>query len=106
MTKEKDERITKLTASNKELKGGLAAKEQESAGFRKQVGAAQRAEDELRKQQASAASKAQKEETQSKDAMARLRGTIEEVQTNSVLAGRAGVSDGRFAVGWVEVSCV
>ena len=98
--KEKDERIAKLSAASKELKATLALKEQESAGYRKQVSAAQRSEDELRKevkQQTAAASKAQKEAAaskaqkddsqaaasksqskESKDALLKLRGTIDE----------------------------
>jgi len=44
----------------------------------------QKAEDELRKQQASAASRAQKEESQSKDAIAKLRGSIEQAHGEEV----------------------
>jgi len=58
------------------------------AGLRKQLGAAQRVEDELRKQQASAASASKAEERQKNDAIAKLKGTIE--QTHAVEVRRLG----------------
>ena len=79
MTREKDERIAKLASTTKEFKNELLAKDQEMSAIRKQLASMQKAEDELRKQQASAASRAQKEESQSKDAIAKMRGTIEQV---------------------------
>ena len=85
MAKEKDERVAKLQGTIKELKGSaaslkdlkasLAAKDADIAGLRKQLGAAQRVEDELRKQQASAASTVKAEKT---DAIAKLKGSIEQ----------------------------
>ena len=98
LTKEKDERIAKLNNQMKELKasvGGvkdlkatIASKDLEVAGLRKQLGAAQRVEDELRKQQASAASASKAEERQKNDAIAKLKGTIE--QTHAVEVRRLG----------------
>ena len=88
MAKEKDEKITKLNATIKELKASssgvkdlkekVAQKDTEIAALRKQLGAAQRVEDDLRKQQASAASAVKAEEKVKNDAMARLKGSIEQ----------------------------
>ena len=50
---------------------------QEVANLKKQLGSAQRVEEDLRKQHASAASAVQKEEKQKQDALARLKGSIE-----------------------------
>lgn len=66
-------------ASIKDLKAGLAAKDLEIAGMRKQLGAAQRVEDELRKQQASAASSVKAVERNKNDAIAKLKSSIEQI---------------------------
>lgn len=63
-------------ASAKDLKATVAAKDTEIAGLRKQLGAAQRVEDELRKQLASVASDSMQEKHKN-DAIAKLRGSIE-----------------------------
>ena len=61
MAKDKDEKISKLNGTIKELKGSaaslldlqatIAKKDAEVASLRKQLGAAQRVEGDLRKQQ-------------------------------------------------------
>ena len=94
LKKEGDERVNKLQATIKELKasaGGvkelkasLAAKDAEIAGLRKQLGAAQKIEDELRKQQASTASAMKAEEKQKETAIARLKGSIEQSHTEQL----------------------
>jgi len=86
ITKERDERLAKQTSTIKDLKGSVAsakdlkatvaAKDTEIAGLRKQLGAAQRVEDELRKQLASVASDSMQEKHKN-DAIAKLRGSIE-----------------------------
>lgn len=76
--KDKDERIAKLSSSIKELKSALGSKEQEASALRKQLGSAQRAEEDLRKQHASVANAAQKEERQKNDAIAKIKGSVEQ----------------------------
>ena len=120
LSKEKDEKIAKLSTSVKELKSSLSSREQacwplvekhlcqcpwvtfgrvrarggwgsgapalppyvrlqEVANLKKQLGSAQRVEEDLRKQHASAANAVQKEEKHKVDALAKLKGSIEQV---------------------------
>jgi len=84
LTRERDERGAKLASANKELKASLASRESELAAARKQLAAAMRAEDELKRQQASALKSAHKEETQTKDNLARLKGSIEQAHSEEL----------------------
>jgi len=82
--KEKDDRIAKLSSSLKEVKASLSTKEQEVAGLKKQLGSAQRVEEDLRKQHASVANAAQKEERQKNDALAKLKGSVEQAHLDEM----------------------
>mmetsp|Transcript_41167 Transcript_41167/g.68455 ORF Transcript_41167/g.68455 Transcript_41167/m.68455 type:complete len:643 (-) Transcript_41167:259-2187(-) len=75
LTREKDDQFAHLTNSNKELKNALMVKEQEAASVRKQLSTMHKAE-ELRKQQ--------KDETQTKEAIAKMRGSIEQAHDEEV----------------------
>jgi hypothetical protein len=77
MVREKDEKIQKLSSSVKELKQSLSLRDQELASMRKQLGSAHKAEEEAKKQRASADGQKQKEESLSKVEMAKLKGSIE-----------------------------
>ena len=83
VSKERDDKVAKLAKELKasvqgvkDLKEKLAGKEGEIGALRKQLGSAQRVEDDLRKQQASAASAVKAEERTKHDAMARLETSI------------------------------
>ena len=88
-TKEKDEKVAKLQGTIKELKGSaasvldlkatIAKKDAEVLALRKQLGAAQRVEDDLRKQQKEASTQGEKLERGKKDELQRLRSSIDVV---------------------------
>lgn len=73
---QKEEKIQKLSASLKETKQSLSLREQEVAQMRKQIGSAQKAEEEAKKLKAAANGQKQKEESVSKEQLARLKGSI------------------------------
>ena len=74
---QKEEKIQKLSASLKETKQSLSLREQEVAQMRKQLGKADKAEEEVKKLKASADGQKQKEESTSKEHLAKLKGSIE-----------------------------
>ena len=88
-SKEKDEKVAKLQGTIKELKGSaasvldlkatIAKKDAEVLALRKQLGAAQRVEDDLRKQQKEASTQGEKLERGKKDELQRLRSSIDVV---------------------------